>query len=209
MGRVAAKGKRPRFARARAATGEDRMPASLSDMLHGWHDYFMLTGTASATLIGLMFVAASIGSSIFSEQHRAGMQAFITPTLVHFTLVLVLSLLMLAPTHTTATLTGGLSLIGGIGIAYAAAISLRITRTYAGLELADRFWYALIPVTGHLLVIGAALCAFAGEPAIALALLPVAMVMLLLAGLRNAWDMTLWIIERSPTVAIAEERRTE
>jgi hypothetical protein len=34
------------------------MPASLAELLRGWHDFYILIGTASATLVGLMFVAA-------------------------------------------------------------------------------------------------------------------------------------------------------
>jgi hypothetical protein len=30
-------------------------------MLKDWHEFYLLVGTAAATLIGLLFVAASIG----------------------------------------------------------------------------------------------------------------------------------------------------
>jgi hypothetical protein len=40
------------------------MPASPAELLHEWHDFYVLLGTASATLVGLMFVAVSIGTSV-------------------------------------------------------------------------------------------------------------------------------------------------
>src|SRR5215831_16111274 len=47
-----------------------RMQGSAAELFHTWHDFYLLVGTASATLVGLMFVAASIGASVFSEQNR-------------------------------------------------------------------------------------------------------------------------------------------
>src|SRR5216683_500567 len=89
------------------------MGPSLAELLHDWHDFYILVGTASATLVGLMFVAASIGSSIFNEDHRAPMTAFITPTVVHFAAVLFTCLLVTIPTQSWYTL-GGLIGAGGL-----------------------------------------------------------------------------------------------
>ena len=47
------------------------MGPSLAELLHDWHDFYVLVGTASATLVGLMFVAVSIGTAIFNEDHSA------------------------------------------------------------------------------------------------------------------------------------------
>ena len=67
------------------------MQSSLADLLDAWHDFDLLIGTAAATLVGLMFVAASIGASVFLEKDRAAMKAFISPTVVHFSAVLVVA----------------------------------------------------------------------------------------------------------------------
>ena len=37
----------------------------LADALRPWHDFYTLFGAASATLIGLLFVAASVGTGVF------------------------------------------------------------------------------------------------------------------------------------------------
>src|SRR5436190_12429279 len=75
------------------------MPASPAELLHEWHDFYILLGTASATLVGLMFVAVSIGTSVFNEEHRAPMRAFITPTVMHFAAVLFACVVVTIPTH--------------------------------------------------------------------------------------------------------------
>jgi hypothetical protein len=94
--------------------------ASLADLIEDWHDFDLMVGTAAATLVGLMFVAASIGASIYTEKNRPGMQAFISPTVVHFTSVLVLALFALVPTHEWLTLAGLLALVGAAGGIYSA-----------------------------------------------------------------------------------------
>jgi hypothetical protein len=42
---------------------------SLTDAARPWHDWYMLIGTASATLVGLMFVAASVGSRLYTRKN--------------------------------------------------------------------------------------------------------------------------------------------
>ena len=54
------------------------MDTSLAELVDDWHDFDVLVGTAAATLVGLMFVAASIGASVFTEKDRAALKAFIS-----------------------------------------------------------------------------------------------------------------------------------
>ena len=39
---------------------------SLTDALAHWHEFYTLLGTASATMVGLLFVAATVGSGVFT-----------------------------------------------------------------------------------------------------------------------------------------------
>jgi hypothetical protein len=64
----------------------------MTEILHDWHDFYVLLGTAAATLIGLMFVAASIGAGLFTDEHKDMMRTFLTPTIIHFCAVLFFSL---------------------------------------------------------------------------------------------------------------------
>jgi hypothetical protein len=171
---------------------------SLSELLHEWHDFYVLLGTASATLVGLMFVAASIGATVFNEEHRGALEAFITPTVVHFAAVLFACLVIMIPEHRWESL-GGLLGIGGLaGLIYSGRVLVQlIIRHRFNVELIDSMYYAVIPLVGYLLALAAAVLGFlhvaAGAYVMAAALL-----VLLLAGLRNAWDMMLWIMIRAP-----------
>jgi hypothetical protein len=48
------------------------MDIPLIGSLEHWHDFYTLTGSASATLVGLMFVAVSISDGAFSRQDSDG-----------------------------------------------------------------------------------------------------------------------------------------
>jgi hypothetical protein len=74
------------------------MNAELTILAGDWHDFYALVGSAAATVVGLMFVAASIGANIFNEKHLEPMRAFITPTVVHFSIALLICILATIPT---------------------------------------------------------------------------------------------------------------
>ncbi len=62
-----------------------------------WHDFYTLVGTASATLVGLMFVAASVGTGVFTRERQVGLRTFLSPTVVAFSVVLTASLIGVLP----------------------------------------------------------------------------------------------------------------
>ena len=66
-------------------------------MLQGWDNFFMMAGAAAATLIGLLFVAVSVGTGFSPSGFVQGTRAFLTPTLVQFGAVLFPALAALAP----------------------------------------------------------------------------------------------------------------
>jgi hypothetical protein len=175
------------------------MAGKFADFLHDWHDFYALAGAASATLVGLMFVAASIGSSIFSEEHRAPLKAFFSPTVVNFAAVLFTSLVVTIPTHSWRSLGGLLAAEGVAGTVYSGNIVLQIIiRRSFNVDWADRFLYALVPLLGYLLLSMAAALVLMGSAASAV-LIAAGLLTLLFGGVRNAWDMMVWIMLRTPT----------
>jgi hypothetical protein len=177
------------------------MPKSPAELLQDWHNFYGLAGSASATLVGLMFVALSIASSIITEQHEPQLKAFFTPTVTHFVAVLLTSLWVAIPTHSWWSL-GGLLGAGGLaGSIYCGRIlvHLIVRRTFK-VDLTDRLFYALIPVLGYVLLLISAAFLFI-RPAAAADLIAAALLTLLLAGLRNAWDMMIFLTIKVPTVS--------
>ncbi len=175
------------------------MPTSPADLFREWHDFYVLVATASATLVGLMFVATSIGATIFNEEHRAAMATFITPTVVHFAAVLLAGLAIVVPIHTWISLGVVLGAGGLAGAIYCGRLLVWLyVRHSFNVERVDQLFYVLIPLVGYLLVLVAAalllMASRAGADVMAAAIF-----VLLIAGLRNAWDMMVWIVVRTPS----------
>jgi hypothetical protein len=171
----------------------------MTAQLRDWHDFYILIGTASATLIGLLFVAASVGASYFNAEREVPLRAFLTPTVLHFSVILVSCLLSMAPSIGTV-LGALLTFEGVVGIGYSCNVLSRmrrrgITRT---IDLAERCCYIVIPFAAYLSLTATGLVV-GNRPAIGLDMLGGVLGALLLLGIRNAWDMTLWIVLKSPS----------
>ena len=174
-------------------------PTGLIDALREWHDFYVLIDTASATLVGLKFVAASFGAAYFNVEREAGLRAFLTPTVLHFAAVLIACLVVIAPSHSNLSL--GIALGAGslLGLGYSLRVWVTVRLRHFEIDREDRLWYLLAPITSYLLMAAAAILAFASPASpIALDILAVSLGLLLVLGIRNAWDMAVWIAVRVP-----------
>src|SRR5581483_1396920 len=165
---------------------ETRMPASPAEAFRTWHDFYLLLGTASATLIGAMFVVVSIGSRFMSEQRLPHIHAFMTSSVVHLSAVVLISALVMVPELEwgRVALIFGLGGVGGIG--YCAVIGWRVVR--GRVDWTDPIWYGLVPLAAYCAIFAAALSILlhSSPDFAALAIGPV---LLLVSGIRNSWDM--------------------
>ena len=166
------------------------MSPPLAPMFEHWHEFFLLLGTAAATLIALLFVAVSIGAGMLSAQRAAGTRTFMSPVVVHFTAVLVACGLALIPTHTRASF-GLLIGAGAIaGAAYAVFISIRLLRG-RDVDWGDRLAYGVATLLSYVAAVVAARLFFAGSPH-APEVLAGPLLALLVINIRNAWDLTVF-----------------
>jgi len=173
------------------------MDLPLIGSLEHWHDFYALTGSASATLVGLMFVAVSISDGAFTHQHQMGIRAFLSPTVVHFSAILIVCLISTLPDETWKWCSFLLVITGAIGLGYCVLLWRRmIHHGFMGtIDAIDRFWYAQLPIVSYLLILVAGIGLYR-HAVISLDMLAFALIALLLIGLRNSWDMTLWILDR-------------
>src|SRR5580693_8668465 len=89
------------------------------EALKEWHDFYVLVGTAGATLLALLFVALSLGVGYLTEERQSATRAFMSPVVVHFTSVFFLSAVALFPWHEAkffTALIGVTALIGAVEI---------------------------------------------------------------------------------------------
>jgi len=169
------------------------MDSAAFDALKDWHDFYIVIGTASATLIGAMFVVVSIGTGYLTEARAAAARPFLAPTTIHLSMVLFGCAFTVVPSLGWI----GFGLIYGIGgaagLAYSAVVALRVRRR--NVDIVDRIWYGLVPFLGYGVMAAAAGMAFRREVA-ALDTLAAGFVVILLAAMRNAFDMIFYLVTR-------------
>lgn len=164
--------------------------------LHDWQNYYFMIGTASATLIGLMFVAVSLGADLPAATDAQGITTFVTPMLIHFGSVLAISAVMLVPTFRLMSLGIVLVLIGAGFTLY----SLWIRRQFINHPSSQNYtksdwkWYVYFPIIGDALVIITGIWLLSGSID-AFDLLAIALVVLLIVSVRNTWDLMMWIAQ--------------
>ncbi len=167
------------------------------DVLAHWHEYFTLLGTAAGTLVGLLFVAASVGTGVVSSDRRAPVRVFFSATVVHFSSVLVLSLVVLAPIGNWMVLGVLVLACGLIGFGYSGLTLRDAVRDglISNIDWEDRTWYGVLPVVAYVAESAAGVSLACGI-ATGCAVLAAFMGSLLVVGIHNAWDITVWAITR-------------
>jgi hypothetical protein len=174
------------------------MDEAWTHQLETWHEFFILVGTAGLTLTGLLFVVISLGPRVAAERRAAGVRAFVSPNAVYFTSALVVSALLLVPAL-PATVIGVLLCVG----ACASLLYLLYTRAHrqwrsGKLSLLDWIWFVGLPPLSYFLL----LCAGVGflvDTSFALYGVATSLVLLIVIGIRNAWDLVLWTAQQQHT----------
>jgi hypothetical protein len=82
-----------------------------------WHDFYLTMGTASASLIGLLFVALSLNIDAITGDSRDDLRAFADQAFSSFTIVLLIAVFFLIPENGAGIL-GGLYVVLSIFAAY-------------------------------------------------------------------------------------------
>jgi hypothetical protein len=171
-----------------------------------WHEFYVLVGTAGATLLALLFVAISLGAGFISDRRSAPTRAFFSPVVVHFTAVFFISALALVPNHNPsffASLIGACAVTGGGVAVYATVQILRNNWTQ---YLQDHFGYGIGPLLCYVTLLAAAWMIETRHDA-AFDLLAVALVALLIVNVRNAWDLTLSMVHRQTQIEPRGKRK--
>ena len=169
-------------------------------LLSNWQNFYMIMGTAAATLTGLMFVVTTLIAGIDAHLSilNAAVSAFNTPTVVQFGAVLLLAGILSAPWQTFSSLSLVLGLLGLGMVLYLVIVVGRMRRVpHYQSTLEDWLWYVSFPLLCHVLLIVAAFV-LPENPVLALYIVGLAMMLLLLVGIRNAWDnVTFLAVERA------------
>ncbi len=159
--------------------------------LSGWHDFYLLAGTASATLVGLLFVGLSLHLRIVVTTSEVRSLARVT--LANFGAVLFVAIFMVIPEDRS---TAGLQIIGAglvsLGVAAPSLIAAARRRDWSfqmspmqRVRVVMRF--GVSGVTYLAIIVAGILLLLSRDSAFSWLL--IATVVLLVVSLRNTWDL--------------------
>jgi len=166
--------------------------APLASAVGRWHDFYLLTGTAAATLMGLLFVGLSLHLDEIAGEGRAHIKVIARDAFASFLIVLFVSLLMLAPALRPRPLDTALL---GLGVVRVLQIAFGLRRSLAdggrGREFSRGYVVArvLMPLFGGATMALAGATLLRGNAEDGLAELMLACVLLIGDATRCAWDL--------------------
>ena len=171
------------------------MQEAVLSPLATWQTFYVLIGTAAATLTGLMFVVVTLiaGDRVRQPSSSEAFTTFNTPNVVHFCLALLVAALLSAPWQALWQAGVLLGLVGLGGATYVIIVLGRVRRQidYQPV-LEDWLFHTVFPLVSYTALVVAAIL-LPGYPVPALFVIAAAAVLLLFIGIHNAWDNVTYI----------------
>ena len=164
-------------------------------LLREWESFYVIVGSSAGALIGLQFVVITlIGETTITQGMQAAGDAFSTPTIVHFGVVLFLAGWLSAPWPSML----GPEIVAGVtalaGSIYTLIVLRRMRRQPAYFpQTEDWLFHFALPLTAYAALFVSTML----EPAHAQAALfgiAASVLLLLFIGIHNAWDSVEYIV---------------
>ena len=174
--------------------------------LVAWESFYVIVGSSGAALTGLQFVVIALIAESRTRTTARQIDAFGTPTIVHFCAVLLISAILSAPWHGLSRVSLALGACGFTGVMYG-LIVIKRARSQAGYRpvFEDWLWHAALPLIAYALLLVAAIM-LGSDPRRVLFVVGASAVLLLFIGIHNAWDSVTYIsIGRLETPGESEE----
>jgi hypothetical protein len=170
------------------------MQGAVLSPLASWQNFYVIIGTAAATLTGLMFIVITLLVGLRVSVAGNGIAAFNTPNVVHFGAALLIAALLSAPWQVLWNVSLLLGLLGIAGMTYTVIVIRRARHltTYQPV-MEDWLWHSIFPLVSYTAFVVAAI-GLLGNPTLALFIIGGALVLLLFIGIHNAWDNVTYLV---------------
>jgi hypothetical protein len=166
-----------------------------------WGSFYVIVGSSAGALIGLQFVVLTLIAERTRLRVSEASDAFATPSVVHFAVVLLVSAVLSAPWHEVRGVSIFTGLVGVAGIVYTFIVArrMRTQKAYRPV-LEDWLFHCVLPLISYAML---ASSAYVGRynTRRALIFIGIATLVFLFVGIHNAWD--------SVTYAVFVHRRGE
>jgi len=159
----------------------------------GWESFYVIVGSSAAALTGLQFVVIALVAEAQKPSTMREVNAFGTPTVVHFCAVLLGSATLSAPWHRLASAGFTLATFAAAGLVYTLIVVRRArqTKEYKPV-LEDWIWHVVLPLVAYGVTTGAAVALPLYPEPMLFAIAAMALV-LLYVGIHNSWDTVTYI----------------
>jgi hypothetical protein len=176
-----------------------------------WSDFYVIVGSSAAALTGLQFVVMALVNDTRAPASEQTVAAFSTPTVVHFSMALLTSAIVVMPWPEAwhAGLAAG---ICGAGSFVYELIVLRRARTQTQYQpvLEDWIWHFSLPMVAYTMLTASAVYVIERHEWAAFGIAASVLLMIFI-GIHNSWDTVTYIAlgtagDRSPADTEAEQK---
>lgn len=174
--------------------------------LDGWTNFYVIAGSSAGALIGLQFVVMTLITNLpLTRRDAQAGDAFSTPSVVHFGVMLLLAAVGTAPWNGITTVAVLWGLVGFGGVVYVVLVARRMrAQTVYRPVFEDWLFHVLLPLAAYAMLAVAA-CVAPSDPRPALFVVGAAALLLLFIGIHNAWDIVTYHV----FVKRREQKETE
>lgn len=178
----------------------------MEPIFSAWESFYVIVGSSAAALTGLQFVVIALVADTRARSTPETIDAFGTPTVVHFCSALLVSAVLSAPWHTPSSVMLILGVAGIAGLVYCFLVTRRARRqTVYEPVFEDWLWHAALPFAAYAMLLVGALSLRLHLTGSLFAIAAVAL-LLLFIGIHNAWDSVTFIVARVAETAKADEK---
>jgi len=167
--------------------------AAFSIALASWHDFFLAAGSASAALLGLLFVGVSINIASLSPDTRPEFRVWANIGFSNLLYVVGLSLIMLIPGAHPETIAISFVVVGVLGIARIATRTVDLYRARSGwTRRRDMVRRIAWTIAADVLLLAIAATLVTSDDTQVLLATPIVVFVLMLGAADVAWDLLVW-----------------
>ncbi len=162
-----------------------------------WINFFLLTGEAAATLVGLMFIAVTFGQKIMTKETAGIARDILSPTFFHFAHAFILASVAMIPSESVMPVTAASLVLATMRLIHVPKTirQLKNAGQTGHIESSDWAFDVVVPaiiygafiVCGIATLIGAAWGMYGTT---------ICILSMLILGILAAWDMLLWMATR-------------
>jgi hypothetical protein len=166
---------------------------AVTSPLDAWEAFYVIVGSSAAALTGLQFVVIALVAESRKKSTISEIDAFGTPTVVHFSAVLLISAILSAPWPTLDGAAVSLGICGLAGVVYSVLV-VRRARRQTGYQpvFEDWLFHAILPFVAYGGLLGAA-ATVTSRPEGSLFWIGGVALLLLFIGIHNSWDTVTYI----------------